>query len=153
MAEKSAAKITPGATMLALQPAAPAEPRVPRAPIASADRWEDAVAVVTVRGDLDRDGIEAIDFAVSRATAEAGRIVLDLLDVSHLDYSGVALLVERRRELAGRGGELLIAVKNPYVANILRAAGGSDLTLCKSVEEASGVLIAAPQQSRARRSR
>jgi anti-anti-sigma factor len=105
-------------------------------------RWEEAVAVVTVRGDLDREGLEAIDFAVARASAEAGRIVLDLLEVAHLDYAGVSLLVVRRAELCARGGELLIAVRNPYVTNILRAAGGADLVLCKTVEQASSAALA-----------
>jgi hypothetical protein len=36
-------------------------------------------------------------------------------------------------------------VRNHYVANILRAAGGADLLLCKSVEEAQGAQVAAAQ--------
>jgi anti-anti-sigma factor len=102
------------------------------------ERWETAVAVVSVRGELDRDALWAIDFTLERASGEAGRIVLDLLAVTHLDYAGVGDLVERRRALVARGGDLRIAVKNPYVANILKAAGGADLLLCRSVEEASG---------------
>ena len=46
--------------------------------------------------------------------------------------------VARRRELVNRGGELAIAVKNPYVTNILKAAGGTELVLFRTVEEASG---------------
>jgi len=114
-------------------------------------RWEEALAVVTVRGDLDREGLEAIDFAVCRSSVEAGRVVLDLCEVSHLDYAGVALLVARRRELCGRGGELVIAVRSPYVANILRAAGGADLLLCRSVEEASGAVAVVTKVRAARR--
>ena len=102
------------------------------------ERWETAVAVVSVRGELDRDALWAIDFTLQRAAGEAGRIVLDLLDVTHLDYAGVGDLVERRRALLERGGDLRIAVKNPYVSNILKAAGGTDLLLCRTVEEASG---------------
>jgi anti-anti-sigma regulatory factor len=69
--------------------------------------------------------------------------VLDLREVSHLDYSGVPELVARRREMVARGGDLLIAVRNPYVSNILKAAGGSELALFRSVEEASSA-VAAP---------
>jgi len=99
-------------------------------------RWEDAVATVAVRGDLDREALWAIDYTIGRAAIEAGRIVLDLREVTHLDYAGVSELVARRRELLARGGDLVIAVRNPYVANILKAAGGPELLLVKSVEEA-----------------
>jgi anti-anti-sigma factor len=152
VSDKGSAKTTQGAAVLALQPSPlPArEKTAPAPPPARAPRWEDALAVVTVRGDLDRDALEAIDYAVGRATAEAGRIVLDLLDVTHLDYASVHVLVDRRRELLARGGDLLLAVRNPYVANILRASGGADLVLCRTVEEASGAVVTM-SSSRARR--
>ncbi len=94
--------------------------------------------MIAVRGELDRDALWAIDFTVGRAAVEAGRIVLDLVEVTHLDYAGVSDSVARRRELVQRGGELSIAVKNPYVANILKAAGGSELSIFRTVQEASG---------------
>src|SRR6267142_6183958 len=118
----------PKAAVLALRPAP--------GPRAGGVRWEDNVATVAVRGELDREALWAIDYTVGRAAAEAGRIVLDLREVTHLDYSGVPELVARRRELLGRGGDLLIAVGNPYVSNILKATGGSELVLLRSVEEA-----------------
>ncbi|HYS07301.1 MAG TPA: STAS domain-containing protein [Myxococcales bacterium] len=118
----------PKAAVLALKPAPG-----PRSPCV---RWEDNVATVAVRGELDREAVWAIDYTVGRAAAEAGRIVLDLREVTHLDYSGVPELVARRRELLKRGGDLLIAVGNPYVTNILKATGGSELVLLRSVEEA-----------------
>ncbi len=123
------------AAVLALKPAPG-----PRAP---GVRWEENVATVSVRGDLDREALWAIDYTIGRAAAEAGRIVLDLRDVSHLDYGGVPELVARRKELLARGGDLLIAVRNPYVANILKAAGGAELVLFRSVEEATGAVLAA----------
>jgi len=69
--------------------------------------------------------------------------VLDLTEVTHLEYAGVPALVRRRRELLARGGDLLVAVRNPYVSNILKATGGADLVLFRSVEEAAGA-VAAP---------
>jgi anti-anti-sigma factor len=106
---------------------------------------------VTVRGELDRDGVWAIDYTIARASAEAGRIVLDLREVTHVDYRGVSALVDRSKELRGRGGDLAVAVRNPYVANILKAAGGSELLLCRAPEEAFG-RAAAVLPLRARRS-
>jgi anti-anti-sigma factor len=148
VAEKGATKLNPPmAAVLALKPAPREHKPAPRA-----ERWEDAAAVVTVRGDLDREAIESIDYAVALASADAGRIVLDLLDVGHLDYAGVSILVARRRALVGRGGEMLIAVRNPYVGNILKAAGGADLVLCRTVEQASGavVVVGTPARRRGR---
>ncbi len=126
-----------GAAVLALSPAPGPRP--------AGQRWEEAQATVAVRGDLDRDALWAIDYTIGRASLEAGRIVVDLREVTHLDYGGVPELIERRRELRARGGELVVAVRNPYVANILRAAGGADLPLCRSPEEAfAEVAVARP---------
>src|SRR6266850_4137409 len=125
----------PKAAVLALKPAPG-----PRSPCV---RWEDNVATVAVRGELDREAVWAIDYTVGRAAAEAGRIVLDLREVTHLDYAGVPELVARRRELLARGGDLLIAVRNPYVSNILKAAGGAELVLFRSVEEAASPMAKA----------
>ena len=118
-------------------------------PRSATEKWQDAVSVVTVKGELDRDALWAIDFTLGRAAVEAGKLVLDLLEVTHLDYAGVGELVARRRELMQHGGELSIAVKNPYVTNILKAAGGPDLALFRSVEEASGTAQVATAGRRA----
>ena len=123
MADKSSRNCA----VLALKPA-PA-----RTPL----RWEESVATVAVRGELDREALWAIDYSVGRAAAEAGRIVLDLREVTHVDYSGVPEIVARRRELLARGGDLVIAARNPYVCNILKAAGGAELALFRTVEEAA----------------
>jgi anti-anti-sigma factor len=120
----------PSSAVLALKPAPGPRP--------AGVRWEQNVATVSVRGDLDRDALWAIDYTIGRAATEAGRIVLDLREVAHLDYAGVPEIVARRKELLARGGDLLIAVRNPYVTNILKAAGGAELVLFRSVEEAAG---------------
>src|SRR6266478_2466679 len=124
-----------GAAVLALTPAPGPRP--------AGQKWEESQATVAVRGELDRDALWAIDYTVGRAAAEAGRIVLDLREVTHLDYAGVPELVARRRELLARGGDLLIAVRNPYVSNILKAAGGAELVLFRSVEEAASPMAKA----------
>jgi anti-anti-sigma factor len=132
MADKSSRKEPreTGSAVLALKPAPGPRP--------AGVRWEENVATVAVRGDLDREALWAIDYTIGRAANDAGRIVLDLREVGHLDYSGVPEIVARRKELRARGGDLLIAVRNPYVSNILKAAGGTELALFRSVEEAAG---------------
>ena len=138
MAEKSSRN----GAVLALKP--PVGPRLPA-------RWEDSVATVAVRGEVDREAFWAIDYSVGRAAAEAGRIVLDLREVTHVDYAGVTEIVARRRELLARGGDLLIAARNPYVCNILKAAGGAELALFRSVEEATSAVAAPVARARAMR--
>ena len=138
MADKSSRgsiRSEPTTAVLALKPAP--------GPRQEGMRWKDNVATVAVRGDLDRDALWAIDYTIGRAAAEAGRIVLDLREVSHIDYSGVPEIVARRKELRARGGDLLIAVRNPYVSNILKAAGGAELQLFRSAEEAAGAAVTA----------
>src|SRR5207245_206036 len=117
-----------GAAVLALSPAPGPRP--------AGERWDRAQATVAVRGELDREALWAIDYTIERASLEAGRIVLDLREVTHLDYSGVPEILARRHKLRALGGDLVVAVRNPYVANILKAASGADLPLCRAPEEA-----------------
>jgi len=132
-----------GAAVLALEPAPGPRP--------AGQRWEESQATVAVRGELDRDALWAIDYTIGRASIEAGRIVLDLREVTHLDYAGVHELVARRRELRARGGELAVAVRNPYVTNILKASGGAELLLCRTPDEAfADVAVARSNASRRR---
>ncbi len=132
---RSGLRSEPSTAVLALKPAPGPRPL--------GVRWEDNVATVSVRGDLDREALWAIDYTIGRAAADAGRIVLDLREVTHLDYAGVPEIVARRKELLARGGDLLIAVRNPYVGNILKATGGGDLALFRSAEEATGAVATA----------
>ena len=132
-----------GAAVLALTPAPGPRP--------AGQKWEESQATVAVRGELDRDALWAIDYTIGRASLEAGRIVLDLREVTHLDYAGVPELVARRRELRARGGELVVVVRNPYVANILKAAGGAELPVCRTPDEAfADVAVARPNALRRR---
>src|SRR5207253_7358474 len=88
MADKSSRngmRSEPSTAVLALKPAPGPRP--------VGVRWEDNVATVSVRGDLDREALWAIDYTIGRAAADAGRIVLDLREGAHLDHSGVPELV------------------------------------------------------------
>ena len=132
-----------GAAVLALSPAPGPRP--------AGVRWDQEQATVAVRGELDREALWAIDYTIERASIEAGRIVLDLREVTHLDYSGVPEILARRQQLRARGGDLVVAVRNPYVANILKAASGADLTLCRAPEEAFAQVAVARAGSARRR--
>jgi anti-anti-sigma factor len=143
VAQRESPRKQKGAAVLALSPAPGPRPE--------GQRWCDAQATVAVRGELDRDALWAIDYTIERASIEAGRIVLDLREVTHLDYSGVPELLARRQKLRSLGGDLAVAVRNPYVANILKAASGADLPLCRSPEEAFAQVAVARVGSARRR--
>jgi anti-anti-sigma factor len=128
MSEKTQRALRTPLAVLALSPAPGPRP--------SGARWDETEATVSVRGELDRDAVWAIDYTLSRASIDAGRIVLDLREVTHLDSAGIPALVERRNELRSRGGDLRIAVRSPYVAKILVAASGSALQTCRDPEDA-----------------
>ena len=128
MSEKTSRVLRTPLAVMALAPAP--------GPRAQGVRWHEAEATVSVRGELDRDAVWAIDYTLARAAVDAGRIVLDLREVTHLDPAGIPALVERRKELRARGGDLRIAVRSPYVAKVLLAASGSTLQTCRDPEEA-----------------
>ena len=137
MAEKSSSRSGVGrsehkAAVLALKPAP--------GPRASGLRWGDNVATVSVRGDLDRDALWAIDYTIGRAAIEAGRIVLDLREVTHLDYGGVPEIVARRKELLSRGGDLLIAVRKREEQRLELRRRDVD-AVCEQVTEESAVPV------------
>ncbi len=52
--------------------------------------------------------------------------MLDLTDVSHLDYRGVPWLVSQAEEYRQRGGDVKLAGVSRYLLAILRAAGAHD---------------------------
>src|SRR5438105_3149013 len=115
--------------------------------------WEPLAEKVTAKSTFDRD-IRLLSRAFIPTAQECpadkpGRILIPprprahagLVEALNATGTGVPQLVARRRELLARGGDLLIAVRNPYIAKILKAAGGPDLVLLRSVEEG---LVAAP---------
>jgi anti-anti-sigma factor len=53
-------------------------------------------------------------------------LVLDLTDVSHVDYRGVPWLVSQAEEYRLRGGDVKLAGVSRYLLAILRAAGAHD---------------------------
>jgi anti-anti-sigma factor len=97
-------------------------------------------ALVSARGELDAAALEAVDYAVERAGAVCPRVVLDFTEVTHLDYRGARLLLERRRALQRAGGDLTVVAPARYVANIVRAAAGRDLEVCRTLEEGAALM-------------
>ncbi len=113
--------------------------------------WSTETAVIAMRGELDRSAAFAIEYAIRQASRRAGRVVLDLTEVTHLDYGSVPSLVELRQSLRGRGGELTVVARTPYLRDILRASGGAEIPIARTVAEARGATVQATATTRARR--
>ena len=79
-------------------------------------------------GELDRDALRAIRDRMRPPAGSGLRawLVLDLSDVSHLDYRGVPWLVSQAEEYRQRGGDVKLAGVSRYLLAILRAAGAHD---------------------------
>jgi anti-anti-sigma factor len=54
------------------------------------------------------------------------RLVLDMTDVSHIDYRGVRPLAARASVFRNAGGDIKLAGLSPYLSAIIRAAGAQD---------------------------
>ena len=95
-----------------------------------------SVATVRAVGVVDRPGIEACDYLLSKAGEQASGAVVDLSQATHFDYRATTILVARRRVFKARGGELAVAAGRADVRNILRASAGSEIPVFATVDEA-----------------
>ena len=58
---------------------------------------EGGVAVVDVDGDLDVASVDDIDAALQEALGGGGPVVVDMMDVSFIDSTGMRAMIEARR--------------------------------------------------------
>jgi anti-sigma B factor antagonist len=82
------------------------------------------VSVVALRGELDIAG--AIDLrnhlrAASKASND--RLILDLSELTFIDSTGLAILVEYHAKTQASGGRLILAGVQPPVARVLGISG------------------------------
>ena len=78
-------------------------------------------------GELDRDALRAIRDRMMRLLDQGCVwLVLDLSEVSHMDYRGVPWIVSQAEEYRRRGGDVKLAGVSRYLLAILRAAGAHD---------------------------
>jgi anti-anti-sigma factor len=96
------------------------------------------VTVLHPEGELDSADLRAFaQHCFRQAKAGRLRLVLDLEDVHHIDYRGVASLRAAQALLARAGGDLKLAGVSPYLASILRAAGAFEqFDICADAAQA-----------------
>lgn len=93
---------------------------------------------VVLEGEISRDELPDIGAMLLRL-AENGHValILDLTNVSHLDYRGIKPLMRKAEALRSLGGDLIVAGCTPYVHAIFRSAGAHDtFDFYASAEEA-----------------
>lgn len=82
------------------------------------------VVTLFLEGELGQNDLQQIGQELFRIAHRGQRqVVLDLTDVSHLDYRGVKPLAARAELFRQAGGDIKICGASPYVAAIFRAAG------------------------------
>lgn len=94
--------------------------------------------VVALRGELDVATVPELDEALRRAIDE-GRtaIVVDLLELTFLDSTGLMVLLNGLRRVMRQDGRLVLACTNPTVLRLLDVTGtSSTFTIVETREQA-----------------
>ncbi|HEX6418479.1 MAG TPA: STAS domain-containing protein [Acidimicrobiales bacterium] len=80
--------------------------------------------VVAVRGEIDLSTREPFGRAVRQATtAGAGRVVIDMAEITFMDSSGLAVLAEAHRALGEAPGAIVLRRVRPAVRSVLTLSG------------------------------
>jgi anti-sigma B factor antagonist len=103
--------------------------------------WEGLLLVA--RGELDIAAVSELRERLERATSSgAGRILLDLAEVTFIDSLSLAAIVAANRRL-GHAGRLALVADHAYVLLILEACGlDSVVEVFRTRDEAETYLLA-----------
>ena len=68
----------------------------------------DSTETVTVRGDVDLATVGALRNELTGALDRAGKVVLDLREVTFMDTQGLAAVIEAEQASSGRGTPFVV---------------------------------------------
>lgn len=109
-------------------------------PLITAAHKQDDALVATLRGEIDLHNSPQLRvglFELLRQVSAPKRVVLDVAEVSYLDSSAIAVLVEVIRRLRDVGGRLLLVKMSPRVRNVMEVTRlGTLIGTADSVEAA-----------------
>ena len=84
--------------------------------------------VVVVKGEIDLAAAEAFREAIDGALREAGpRLVIDMVDTTFLDSSGLNVLLQAYAALGRLPEALVLRAPSPVVRRVVELAGLEDL--------------------------
>jgi anti-sigma B factor antagonist len=78
---------------------------------------------IAISGELDLAVADQLRAALDEAIAAGGEVLVVLGECEFIDSTGIALLVLARKELAGRGGRLLLSEPTAQVRQVLSISG------------------------------
>ena len=100
-------------------------------------REEKGVAVVTLRGDVDLESSPAVRKTLMECVNREGGLLVDLAEVSYIDSSGVASLVEAFQSARKNKRRFALAAVSPAAMRVLELARLDQVfTIHASVTEA-----------------
>jgi anti-sigma B factor antagonist len=83
------------------------------------ERTEQDIPVASISGDVDLETSPQLrEFLKPKAAKKTPLIVLDFADVSYIDSSGLATLIEYFQSVQSFGGKLALASLSPRVKNV-----------------------------------
>ena len=92
--------------------------------IAIGTEQQEGVAVVDVDGDLDVAAVDDVDAALQEALSAGAPVVVDLVDVSFIDSTGMRAIIEaRRRSREEEIPMVLVCPNNAAVWRLLELTG------------------------------
>lgn len=100
-----------------------------------------SVPIVRVAGEIDLATVAALERELTLASVDTQRIVLDLLDCTFIDSTGISAIIRAGRLLPKADGSkpLAVVVRDQFVTRILERAGiGGIAALHATVPDAIG---------------
>jgi stage II sporulation protein AA (anti-sigma F factor antagonist) len=95
--------------------------------------------IVRMAGELDHHVADKLRTKIDdRMSREKLRnILFDFKEVQFMDSSGLGMILGRYKNVAGKGGKVLVCSLNPRVRRIFEMAGlQNKITICRSEKEA-----------------
>jgi len=83
------------------------------------ERTEDNIPIVSIVGDIDLESSPQLRaFLKPKSSQKTPRLLLDFSQVSYIDSSGLATLIEYFQAVQGFKGKLALASLSPRVKNV-----------------------------------
>ena len=107
-------------------------------------RDEDGVHILALSGEIDLDNSNELrQLLAARATAEESRLLVDFTDVTYIDSSGLATLVEYMQKALKFGGRFALGGVNERLRTVFDLARlGEIFAIHGTVAEAKAALLA-----------